>query len=400
MTVPLPRAGTFRLAFRDLDTIRDRLKSMSVKVDGKQVGVQRTSGNWDFEFEVPQRTQALCVSYSIDPRWSAPGSSPMDARSQRSYVRDSGAILRSCVVFPRIDPQVGRLRISFVLPEGWSTVVPWDKAGAGHEVDLSAVLDDYIAFGRFDVQELHIEGAAVKLAIWSGPRQKGQSQFGPDELRKLVTWLTRTLGPLPPGRRSIAALPSEHLAGGAASAGTIVTALATRTIAHEVVHWWNGWTFKTARDATWLGEGITDYLAAKSLWKAGVWSRKQFESEMRAFSTALKTLEHREKESFSLGEASENYWKAGHPWHAVVYQKGALLGLVMDAAICESTHGKRSLEDLIRTLCAGRGQAVTTSNIEEAALRATGVDIKPLVDRYVRKASTIPSIEALLKTIR
>ena len=400
LTMPRPQAGLFRLSFRDLDTIRDRLKSMSVKADGRPLATQKTSGNWDFQFEVPQKTQVLSISYSIDPRWSAPGSSHADAKSQRSYVRDYGAILRGCVVFPRIDPQTGPLRVTFVLPQGWTAVVPWEKSDAGYLVEPSALSDDYVALGRFDLEELQVAGSPVTLAVWAGLGQKNESKFGTGELRKLVAWLVKTLGPLPSGGRSIAAFPSEYLGGGAASAGTVVTALSARTMAHEIVHWWNGWTFKTARDATWLGEGVTDYLAPKALWKAGVWSKKQFESEIRAYATGLKTLELRENKCFSLGEASENYWKENSPWHAVVYQKGALLGLVIDAAIHEASRGKQSIETVIAALCAGRSQAVTTSNIEDAALRVTGVDIGPLVDRYVRKAAAIPDIEALLKSIR
>ncbi|MDP2858899.1 MAG: hypothetical protein Q8P50_13110 [Bacillota bacterium] len=400
LTVPRPQAGLLRLSFRDLDAILDRLRSMSVKADGRPLATQKTSGNWDFQFEVPQKTQVLSVSYTVDPRWSAPGSSHTDTKSQRSYIRDYGAILRGCVVFPRVDPQIGPLRVRFLLPQGWTAVVPWEKSDAGYLVEPSALLDDYVALGRFDLEELQVAGSQVTLAVWAGLGQKNQSKFGSNELRKLVTWLAKTLGPLPSGGRSIAAFPSEYLGGGAASAGTVVTELSARTMAHEIVHWWNGWTFKTARDATWLGEGVTDYLAPKALWKAGVWSKKQFESEIRAYATGLKTLELRENKCFSLGEASENYWKENSPWHAVVYQKGALLGLVIDAAIHEASRGKHSIESVIAALCAGRSQTVTTPNIEDAVLRATGVDIRPLVDRYVRKAAAIPDVEALLKSIR
>jgi len=399
MTVTSPPPGLFRLSFRDLNAIRDRMKAVSVKADGEQVPVEKTSGNWDLQFEVPQKTQVLSISYSIDPQWSAPGSSHTDPKAQRSYIRDYGAVLRGCVVFPRCDPEIGRIAVRFELPKGWAIIVPWEKTDAGYMVDPAALLDDYVAMGPFDVQELQVAGNKIVLAVWSGPA-KNQSELGPNDLKKLVGWLGKTLGPLPAGGRSIAAFPAEYLGGGAASSATVVTALSARTIAHEIVHWWSGWTFKTTRDATWFGEGVTDYLAPKALWKSGVWSKKQFEAEIARYAAGLKTLELQNNKCYSLGEASENYWKESNPWHAVVYQKGALLGLMIDATIHESTRGQQGIENVVALLCAGRPQAVTTSNIEEASIRATGVEIKSLVDRYVRKAGTMPDIGQFLKSIR
>ncbi len=399
MTVKNPPPGLFRLGFRDLNAIRDRMKALSVKADSKDLPVDKTSGNWDLQFQVPQKAQVLSISYSIDPQWSAPGSSHTDPKAQRSYVRDYGAVLRGCVVFPRCDPEIARIPVRFEMPKGWAIIVPWEKTDSGYLVDPATLLDDYIAMGPFDIQELQVAGNRIVLAVWSGPA-KNKAEISSNDLRKLVGWLARTLGPLPPGGRSIAAFPSEYLGGGAASGSTVVTALSARTVAHEIVHWWIGWTFKTTRDATWFGEGVTDYLAPKALWESGVWSKKQFEAEIARYEAGLKTLELRNNKCYSLGEASENYWKESDPWHAVVYQKGALLGLMIDAAIHDSTRGKQGIENVVALLCNGRPQAVTTANIEEASIRATGVEIKALVDRYVRKAGTIPDLGPLLKSVR
>jgi hypothetical protein len=58
---------------------------------------------------------------------------------------------------------------SFTLPEGARVSVPWPRAGECHVLDPTAfAFLAHAAFGRFEVEQVQVPGAVIKVVILDG----------------------------------------------------------------------------------------------------------------------------------------------------------------------------------------------------------------------------------------
>lgn len=170
--------------------------------------------------------------------------------------------------------------------------------------------------------------------------------------------------------------------------------------AHELLHAWNvkamrpeglgpfDYTQPVRSPSIWFAEGVTDYYAMKLLPASGLRDQEWF----------LKSLELRigdldgspSRNSVSLREASLHAWEGGSSGYKDLdyYTKGSLAALCFDIRIRSLTHGKRSLDDVMRRMYDryGRTYRPYPESAVLAALNAvSGVDLteeyRNLVDR-------------------
>jgi predicted metalloprotease with PDZ domain len=187
---------------------------------------------------------------------------------------------------------------------------------------------------------------------------------------------------------------------------------------HEYFHSWN---VKRIRPAAfvpyaldrenhttllWFFEGFTSYYDDLILARTGLLSERQYLGTLARTITTVLQRSGRLKQS--LSDSSFDAWikyyrpDENAPNSLVsYYQKGALVALALDLTIRRATHGRRSLDDVMRLLWrrwrkAGSAYAgVAEGEVTEAAEAATGLQLARLVREWT-EGTRDPDFAALL----
>jgi predicted metalloprotease with PDZ domain len=175
-------------------------------------------------------------------------------------------------------------------------------------------------------------------------------------------------------------------------------------VAHEFFHLWNvkrirpdalgpfDYTQENYTRLLWVAEGCTDYYANLFLRRAGLTTDRQYlDSVARAFQNLQETPGRLEQ---SAEESSFDAWiKYYRPDENFInssvsyYDKGAILGLLLDLEIRKRSGGARSLDDVMRALYADfykRGRNYTPEDFQRTAEAAAGASLEDFFRRYVR----------------
>ena len=175
-------------------------------------------------------------------------------------------------------------------------------------------------------------------------------------------------------------------------------------VAHEHFHAWNVKTIRpdvlgpfdyTQENYTrllWVAEGITDYYEDVILRRAAFTSDKQF---LNTFAAAIQDLQNRPgRFETSIEEASFDAWiKYYRPDENAVnnqisyYDKGGIVGMLLDLEIRKRTNGARSLDDVMRYLYAEyakKRRNYSPEDFQRASERAAGASLEDFFVKYVR----------------
>jgi predicted metalloprotease with PDZ domain len=196
--------------------------------------------------------------------------------------------------------------------------------------------------------------------------------------------------------------------------------------AHEFFHLWNvkrlrpaalgpfDYTREDYTESLWFAEGITTYYSYLALLRSGLWTTDDFWTRLASEVQQLEAdpgrkLMSAESSSFhawfydrapqmqetNLANASVSY-----------YNKGALLGLLLDLEIRARTGGRKSLDDVMRLMYRRFYQAPASSyylpgrgyqerDILQAVNEVAGSDFETFFRRFVEGTDPLPYAEAL-----
>jgi predicted metalloprotease with PDZ domain len=187
---------------------------------------------------------------------------------------------------------------------------------------------------------------------------------------------------------------------------------------HEYFHTWNVKRIKPAAFADydfqkenyssllWIFEGFTSYYDDLILVRAGVIDETDY---FKLISKTINTVQRgsgRQKQS--VAESSFDAWTKYYRQdenspNAIVsyYAKGSLVALGLDLAIRAQSGGKKSLDDVMRTLWAGYGREFYNKPMElrdglgedefDAIIElATGLKLQTFIDRYALGTEDVP----------
>ena len=180
--------------------------------------------------------------------------------------------------------------------------------------------------------------------------------------------------------------------------------------AHEFFHLWNvkrirpqtlepiDYTKANYTRALWFSEGVTSTAENIILLRAGLMEEKQFMSEL---SEEITELEHRpahltqSAEESSLGAWLEGFNYYRRPERSIsYYNKGELLGFMLDLEMRNQTHGQSSLRELLQWMNvndAKKGRFFDDSNgVREAGEAVCHCDLGPFFAKYVAGTDEIP----------
>ncbi len=192
---------------------------------------------------------------------------------------------------------------------------------------------------------------------------------------------------------------------------------------HEYFHTWNVKRIKPAVFAPydlrhenytpllWLFEGFTSYYDDLVLVRAGLIDEKTYLGLLAKTLNGVLRGAGRLKQSVtesSFDAWTKYYRQDENAPNAVVsyYTKGSLVALLLDLTIRAGTKGKRSLDDVMRTLwrrhgrdfyspkTGATGPGVTEADIDALFDEVSGLSLKALLDRAVRGTKDLPLDEA------
>ncbi len=175
-------------------------------------------------------------------------------------------------------------------------------------------------------------------------------------------------------------------------------------VAHEFFHLWNvkrirpdalgpfDYTKENYTRLLWVAEGITDYYGQLMPRRAGLISDKTYLDSLAKRIQDFQNTPGREK--MSAEESSFDTWiKLYRPDENSVnsaisyYDKGELLGLLLDLDIRRRTHGAKSLDDVMRYLYDEffkKGRNYTPADVQKACELMAGASLDQFFSRYVR----------------
>lgn len=171
---------------------------------------------------------------------------------------------------------------------------------------------------------------------------------------------------------------------------------------HEFFHLWNvkrilpaafapyDYWNETLTRLLWVMEGVTSYYGDLTLARAGVWDEKRY---LEHLAHEIETLENQPgRETLSLSQVSFDAWLVmsahdrANAWISF-YNKGEIVGALLDLLIRRESKGARSLDDVMRLLWSEK-TPLQESGFEQAVKSVC--DTGDFFERYVDGTEPLP----------
>jgi predicted metalloprotease with PDZ domain len=180
--------------------------------------------------------------------------------------------------------------------------------------------------------------------------------------------------------------------------------------AHEFFHLWNvkrirpqslepiDYTRENYTSALWFSEGVTSTVAPYMLLRAGLMDEPQYLKEL---GDAIGALQHRPAHlTQSAEESSLDAWLEKYPYYFApqrsisYYNKGEILGVMLDLQVREISHGQACLRDVFHWMnehYAKRGKFFPDSEgVRQSAESVSHGDLHWFFQKYVAGTQEIP----------
>ncbi|MFZ0138420.1 MAG: PDZ domain-containing protein [Candidatus Sulfotelmatobacter sp.] len=180
--------------------------------------------------------------------------------------------------------------------------------------------------------------------------------------------------------------------------------------AHEFFHLWNvkrirprtlepvDYTRENYTRALWFSEGCTSTAADIIELRAGLLDERHFERQLAA---GITELERRPAHlTQSAEESSLDAWLEGDAYYRrpersiSYYNKGELLGVALDLAVREASHGRASLREVFQWMNQNYAKKdrffPDSDGVREAAEAVSHADLRWFFNRYVAGTDEIP----------
>jgi predicted metalloprotease with PDZ domain len=358
-------------AWNNLYQIRDfarNIEELSADCDGRKEQLTRIDLNtWRPE---ARPCEKLSLRYTVYVAGSPPFSSALDS---------THAFLNFATLLFYLPKERGRAaHVKLLIPAGWKVASLLEQDADGFLApNYDLLVDSPTEVGQFDEYDFFQSGATYRVIVHADLKD-----YSPDRLlaslSKIAATETALMRDVPFSRYTfILHFPHEDGGGGMEHRnGTCITVRAEElrehwetledVVAHEFFHLWNVKRLRPqslepidyvhgndTRDL-WFCEGVTSAYGALALLRAGLISRKTFYARLGA---AIETLESRPARFFQSAEESgleawfEKYNDYLRPQRSIsYYNKGELLGFLLDLALRHATGNEAGLDDVMRRL--------------------------------------------------
>jgi predicted metalloprotease with PDZ domain len=309
------------------------------------------------------------------------------------------------------------------LPEGWQVATPLTAVpdGAFSAENYDRLADSPMEIGTFRESDFDQGGAHYRVVVDAEPGDYNMPKITA-MLRKLVAAATSWMEDRPFDAymffyhfpRGPAGGGMEHSYSTAIDVNADVLASSPEALAsltaHEFFHLWNvkrirpqalepvDYTKENYTRALWFSEGCTTTAADFIQLRGGLLDEAHFEQGLAA---AIGELQRRPAHlTQSAEESSQDAWLEGNAYYRrpersiSYYNKGELLGVMLDLAVRDASHGQSSLREVFAWMnqnYAKKGRFFEDSQgVREAAEAVSHADLGWFFARYVAGTEEIP----------
>jgi predicted metalloprotease with PDZ domain len=330
--------------------------------------------------------------------------------------------LAEILMYP-VDARNAPLTLHFSqLPTGWHIATPLPSPDLNlHAENYDRLVDSPVEIGTFHESDFDEAGAHFRVIIDADP-----ADYDPDkivaDLHKIVEAATSWMNDRPfDSYMFLYHFPHGPAGGGMEHAYSTAIELNADTIkqslypltavtAHEFFHLWNvkrirpqtlepiDYTKEKFTRTLWFSEGVTSTVEEIIQLRAGLISEEQF---LGHIGDEIGELEHRPAHlTQSAEESSLDAWLEGYSYYrrpdrsVSYYDKGELLGIMLDLAVRDASHGQASLRELFQWMnsnYAKKGRYFDDSNgVREAAEAVSHADFGWFFTKYVAGTEELP----------
>lgn len=302
-------------------------------------------------------------------------------------------------------------------PQGWEIATSMDAASNGNFVsgDYDELLDHPIRLGKFETRTFTVANIPFEVVFTSKDESfTADLDAETKRIKALTVPIMKFWGNKAPFKRYVYHfnLAIGTFSGGLEHRASNVIAIPNSfefgvddLISHEFFHVWNvkhirpkvlgpfDYTGPVRTDNLWFAEGVTDYYAKVLTYASGLhgpdYLYSSLAQEIDMLQSSNSRLDH------SLAASSYKAWEGSSVGIGDLsfYNKGLVVGLLLDAAIRTETGGKKSLDDVMHYLYE-RHQLPKPGFEEDGILKAinavTGQDFTELYKRMVNSPEELP----------
>ena len=291
-------------------------------------------------------------------------------------------------------------------------------AGTYRERTYHDLVDMPVFIGRFDIDSVQANGKWTRLATYPAgimPPAAASQLLG--EFTRFIPAHANVFGETPWDDYTqfiifapfggISALEHQSSNVAISDPRLIGNPVLTNVLAHEVFHAWNvkrlrpadmvPYRYDVAQPTTllWVSEGFTDYYADLGTVRGGVIDSAGFLQNSFGHMNVVSNAPE-----VAVEDASLSIWI--HPTDgtdALYYDKGSVVGFLLDILIRDASDNRGSLDQVMRTLYEQgwkRGRGFSNDAFWAAVTRAAGGrSFRDFYDRYVDGRDSLPYAEVL-----
>jgi predicted metalloprotease with PDZ domain len=309
------------------------------------------------------------------------------------------------------------------VPEGWRIATPLASSPDGGFIaeNYDRLVDSPVEIGTFQESDFDEAGAHFRVIVDAEPADYDMSKIVAD-LHKIVAAAISWMNDRPfdsymllyhfprgPGGGGMEHAYSTAIDLNADALARSSEVLSTVT-AHEFFHLWNvkrirprtlepaDYTKENYTRALWFSEGVTSTAEGVIQLRAGLINEKRY---LELLSDEITELERRPAHlTQSAEESSLDAWLEGDPYYRrpersiSYYNKGELLGVVLDLAVRDATHDHASLREVMQWMnqnYAKKGRFFADSDgVREAAEAVSHADLASFFAKYVAGTEEVP----------
>ena len=342
--------------------------------------------------------------------------------------------LAEILMYP-VDGRDAPMSVHFAdIPAGWRIACPLAMGDQAERLEkdslrapnYDALVDSPVELSKFQEAVFTENGGHYHVVVHAAADVYDLQRLA-DTLRKIVHAETTWMQDRPfQDYMFLYHFPADRGEGGMEHAYSTAIELSARSLkedpdqlaamtAHEFFHLWNvkrirpqtlapiDYTKENYTRALWFSEGVTSTVEQFALAESGVEEEKAF---LRNLSEEITVLQNRPAHATqSAEESSVDAWLEKYPAYrqpvrsVSYYNKGFLLGVLLDLAMRQASNDDASLRDLFHYLnqtYAKKDRYFDDSEgIRKAAEAVSGADLTPFFKKYVAGTDEIPYDEFL-----
>ncbi len=331
--------------------------------------------------------------------------------------------LAQILIYP-VDARSAPLSLRFsLIPEGWHIATPLTLSPDGEFTapNYDRLVDSPVEIGEFQESDFDEAGGHFRVIVDAEPADYDMAKIVAD-LHKIVASAISWMNDRPFDTYTfIYHFPHGQAGGGMEHAYSTAIELnadvmkqslypLTSVTAHEFFHLWNvkrirpqtlepvDYTKENYTRALWFSEGVTSTAEETIQLRAGLIEEKQY---FNGLGQAITELERRPAHlTQSAEESSLDAWLEGNGYYRrpersiSYYNKGELLGTMLDLSVRDASHGHASLREVLQWMnenYAKKGRFFSDSDgVREAAEAVSHANLSSFFAKYVAGTEEIP----------